>query len=113
MVTNDLHSVMRRRSVELMTDGSEKWLEVIKEPGLERTRVVVALPWVDNREDCYCCSCFNNSIDPYCRNHGHLGRRSCDTHQMPGSEDTDLLSVEKYIAAHKINARSRSKRSRL
>lgn len=108
MVANDLHSVMRRRDVELMSNGGEKWTEVIKEPGLEKTRIVVAEPWINSREDCYCCSC-GNGTDPYCRNHGHVGRRPCDTHGMPGSVDTDLLSTEKYIAAQKIRVRAKGK----
>lgn len=93
---NDLHSVMRRREVELMTDGSEKWIEVVSEPGLERLRIVVAQAWVENRTDCYCCSCLDMAPDPYCRNHGWVGRRACETHEMSGSEGVDVLSVEKY-----------------
>lgn len=112
MVTHDLHSVMIRRDVELLTSGGEKWTEVSKERGLERTRAVSAEPWTDLRTDCYCCSCnLNDSsyLDPYCRNHGTLGRRECETHDMSG--DVPIMSVQKYTDQVRRGTIRKSKKS--
>lgn len=103
---NDLYSVMRRREVELLTSGGEKWIEVDDQPGVNRTRIVIAEPWVEERTDCFCCSCELDSLsrDPYCRNHGWVGRRPCEAHKMAGSADIDILSVEKYKDSIRRNA---------
>lgn len=112
MVTHDLHSVMIRRDVELLSNGGEKWIEVTKERGLERTRMVCAEAWTDIRTDCYCCSCNLGGsfyVDPYCRNHGTLGRRECETHQMSG--DVPIISIEKYTDQVKRERIRRFKKS--
>jgi len=44
---------------------------------------------VEDRKDCYCCSCGDTPDDPFCRNHGFAGTRPCDKHQMPGTPDED------------------------
>lgn len=106
---------MRRVLIELMSDGGEKWVEVDNAPGLDRTRNVVASPWVDKRTDCFCCTCWFEtdvvSIDPYCRNHGWAGRRECETHDQPGKE-VDVLSVEKYREEQRRSQIRSKKKSR-
>jgi len=72
---------------ERLDDGQERWTEIERTPGLNRRRTVVAQPWVDERTDCYCCSCGElEGSDAHCRNHGFDGRRPCELHQMPGQE---------------------------
>lgn len=48
---------------------------------------------IEERTDCFCCSCPNGySDDPACRNHGFAGKRPCLTHNMPGQVwDDDMM----------------------
>jgi hypothetical protein len=67
--------------------GQETWTEVEETPGLIRRRTVVAHEWVEERSNCFCCSCGDREgSDPACRNHGFAATRPCETHNMPGSE---------------------------
>jgi hypothetical protein len=72
--------------------GQETWTEVEETPGLIRRRTVTASPWVEERSDCFCCSCNEHysSSDPACRNHGFAAKRPCETHNLPGSEWDDF-----------------------
>jgi hypothetical protein len=85
--------------------NGETWTEVRTQPGLTQTRVVIAAPWVEKRTDCYCCSCDDEGLaDPYCRNHGWVGERPCDTHGMPGEADdfgVMPVSVQRRLAGEK------------
>jgi hypothetical protein len=81
--------------------GGEFWEEVESSPGLERRRLVVAQPWVEHRTNCFCCSCTDHLVDPYCRNHGFAGERPCERHNMPGCPDEegvipDSVQIARY-----------------
>lgn len=71
--------------------GGEYWYEVEETPGLIRRRMVIASSWETTRTDCFCCSCDEDrpGSDPYCRNHGFVAMRPCESHSMPGQEDED------------------------
>lgn len=75
------------------------WTETVSEPGIKRTRKVFAADWVEERTDCYCCTCDANDqisgslSDAACRNHGFAGRRPCDIHNLPG-EPWDITMFE-------------------
>lgn len=73
-------------------------------PGLTRTRILNPGDWVEERTNCFCCSCDDYSHDPYCRNHGFAGTRPCDTHKMPGAADEDGEMPESVDV---VNARRR------
>lgn len=76
---------MKRENVTRY-DGKEQWTEVEETPGLIRRRNVLASEWVEERTDCFCCSCGDREgSDPACRNHGFAAERPCETHNMPGS----------------------------
>ncbi|MGC0143179.1 hypothetical protein [Pseudactinotalea sp. Z1732] len=88
--------------------GGEFWTEEEHTPGLIRRRLVVAQPWVEERTDCFCCSCDNTEYgtrvgsDPHCRNHGFAAERPCETHNMPGQTNEDGVmpaSVQKARAS--------------
>lgn len=64
--------------------GEESWVEVEREPGIERRRRVHAGMWMVTRTDCFCCSCGELHTDPACRNHGFAAKRPCELHNMPG-----------------------------
>lgn len=70
-------------------------------PGLTVTETYKLDSRIEERTDCFCCSCGDTPDDPYCRNHGYYGKRPCELHQMPGSpiEDTnempDSVQVER------------------
>lgn len=72
-------------------DGTATWTETWSVPGLTRTRTATASAWIEDRTDCYCCSCGDYiGSDHYCRNHGgHYGERPCEKHNMPGTADED------------------------
>lgn len=64
--------------------GAESQLHARTEtPGFARTVVYVALMVIEDRTNCFCCSC-DGSSDPHCRNHGWLANRPCEVHDMPG-----------------------------
>lgn len=65
--------------------GAESQLHVVTEiPGYTRTVIYAALAVVEERTNCFCCSCGEYAIDPACRNHGWAATRPCGLHGMPG-----------------------------
>lgn len=87
------------RSYVHMPDGTV--LETHTEPGLKKYRTLTPSEWIEERDDCYCCTCprQGSGLDPYCRNHGWDGRRPCDMHSLPGQLDGSgemPLSVQAY-----------------
>lgn len=79
----------------------ESWTEQRADGGVIWERLVMATAWREvERTDCYCCTCPEHSIDPYCRNHGgHHGLRPCERHGMPGqlNDAGEMpLSVQAY-----------------
>lgn len=61
-------------------------IQVVSEPGLTRKRTLTPGPWVEERTNCFCCSCREfGGADPACRNHGWAATRPCEKHKMPGS----------------------------
>ncbi len=100
MVNYGYRTEMIRKDVEKVGNG-EIWTEIVSETGVVRTRQVTAGPWVENRSDCYCCSCVNeDQRDFYCRNHGYMGRRACEIHNMPATVQ-GLSSVQALIKQYK------------
>lgn len=78
--------------------------KTVTQPGLTHITVYVPVAVIEHRDDCFCCSCSSgNGGDPYCRNHGWVGRRPCEHHGMPGQADEDgymAESVETKRASH-------------
>lgn len=71
-------------------DGSETWTETVWTPEMIMRRAVRAEPFIEERTNCFCCSCgLNEFSDPFCRNHGFAGERPCEVHNMPGQVDED------------------------
>lgn len=59
-------------------------------PGIETVTVYQAVAVIENRTNCYCCTCPEvGGSDIHCRNHGFVGERPCDIHDMPGAVDED------------------------
>lgn len=63
-------------------------------PGFKRSVVFVPFAVIEERTDCFCCSCYDHGDsgyhpDPDCRNHGWDGRRPCALHDLPGLADED------------------------
>lgn len=91
-----------KRSNETRHAAGSSWTETFEEPGLSGTRIVAAGDWVLTRTDCFCCSCpESGSSDPYCRNHGFAGERSCDHHELPGQADEEGRMPES-VQAHRL-----------
>lgn len=60
--------------------------------GLVVTRYYQEIMTIEERTNCFCCSCGDRLNDPACRNHGFAGRRPCLEHDMPGSPwDDDMI----------------------
>jgi hypothetical protein len=85
------------------TSSDQTVTRTVTEPGVERVTVYEPIMVIVKRDDCYCCSCdddFPSMHDPYCRNHGFMGKRRCDVHEMPGDEFDDngapLASVQEH-----------------
>jgi hypothetical protein len=74
-----------------LTPTSTGYIEEIRAPGLIRRRELTASKWTEERSDCFCCSCDDDSsvADPACRNHGWWGKRPCEAHSMPGAKDDE------------------------
>lgn len=54
-------------------------------PGLETVSVYQLVATIENRTNCYCCSCPDEGpTDMACRNHGFAASRPCEYHNMPG-----------------------------
>lgn len=76
--------------------------------GAKYRREVTATQWEEyKRETCYCCSCpreyfGSTGIDPYCRNHGFAGSRTCERHGIRGS-GIDPEYNGGRVALHKLN----------
>lgn len=85
-------------------DGRWSWTEVESVPGLIRRRRVVAEPWVEERTNCFCCSCDELSSDPACRNHGFAGTRPCEVHNMPGQPWDHSGEMPDSVQAHRVKA---------
>lgn len=62
-------------------------------PGVEYVTVYEAIVKIENRTDCFCCSCTDERTDAACRNHGFYGKRPCEEHGMPGYvwQDSDTM----------------------
>ena len=84
-------------------------VHTIKTPGLLVTETYELLFSVEDRTDCFCCSChdgpggFGTSNDPYCRNHGWAASRPCELHGMPGQEDENGVMPDSVQAQNKRN----------
>ncbi len=53
--------------------------------GLKRTVYYRAVLVIEDRTNCYCCSCpSDGAMDLACRNHGFAAVRPCENHSMPG-----------------------------
>jgi hypothetical protein len=55
------------------------------EPGIKRLQVWQLICEIEERTDCFCCSCGDGGMDPACRNHGWAAERPCGLHDMPGT----------------------------
>ena len=85
-------------------------VHTVNTPGLLVTTVYVPVVTIESRDNCYCCSCFEaddqgTQRDPYCRNHGWMGERPCEDHDMPGTVDEDmeaLVSVQAKRRSHDV-----------
>lgn len=66
---------------------SRSIIKTVSQPGLEVVYIFELVATIENRTNCYCCSCPD---DPYpkndinCRNHGWYGTKPCAVHQMDG-----------------------------
>jgi len=60
-------------------------IHTITVPGLAQVFVYELVAVIENRTNCFCCSCPDGGgFDPACRNHGWAARRPCEVHGMPG-----------------------------
>jgi hypothetical protein len=88
-------TVTWEKQVRNAPDGSEEKVIVTRvhhEPGLEIIETFERVSVVENRTDCFCCTCGDRAgSDPACRNHGYAGRRPCDIHNLPGQEWDDEM----------------------
>jgi len=69
---------------------------VTTEPGLVTTSFFKRYGAVEDRTDCFCCSCMEDDYghlytDAACRNHGFAARRPCDIHNLPGQSWDDTF----------------------
>jgi len=83
-------------------------------PGVTTTTIYIPVVTIEHRDNCYCCSCYENengyvgNMDVYCRNHGWDGARPCELHDMPGSpENIDSVQTVRREQALR-RARNRS-----
>ena len=94
----------KTKEIAVGTDGTVTWVETSSTPGVTRSRRIIALPWQEERTDCFCCSCgWVGGSDMFCRNHGFAGERPCEVHGLPGQEDEDGVmpdSVQHERARH-------------
>lgn len=83
------------------------WVRTVETPGLKVTETYQLVSRVEQRDDCFCCSC-HDTRDPYCRNHGFYGKRPCEAHAMPGSpiEDTDEMPDSVQVERARQEGRS-------
>lgn len=66
-----------------------EWVRVVTTPGLEVRETFQRTLRIENRDNCFCCSCPEYGTDVYCRNHGWAGTRPCEDHNMPGQKDEE------------------------
>lgn len=60
-------------------------LHTIHVPGLDQVFVYELVAVIENRTNCFCCSCPPDyGVDAACRNHGWAAERPCEEHGMPG-----------------------------
>ena len=85
-------SVKVSQKITWANGGISYWLLRDDFTGQNRRRLVLELPWqLDPRTHCFCCTCEDEWIkDAWCRNHGFVGERPCEYHNLPGSEDWEL-----------------------
>lgn len=75
------------------------------EPGLQIIRYYKEILVIENRTECFCCSCPDYSHDPACRNHGFAAKRPCELHDMPGSTwDPEFMDGEEDIMPESVQA---------
>lgn len=75
------------------------------EPGIEIVTVYMPVLQIENRTECFCCSCPDYSHDPACRNHGFAAKRPCELHDMPGSTwDPEFMDGEEDIMPESVQA---------
>lgn len=67
--------------------GLQQYAEFRKWPGHTEVRYHTVTGWTEHsRDNCFCCSCDDDGQhDAYCRNHGWIGTRRCEVHNMPGT----------------------------
>ncbi len=72
-------------------------------PGLERVAVYQQIAYIENRTNCFCCSCpgYPYGGDAACRNHGWAAARPCEEHNMPGSTWEDDDTMPDSVQAHR------------
>lgn len=77
------------------------WYEEYYDYAVRRYRLVTAEVFAEVRETCFCCTCGDREgSDPYCRNHGWMGERSCEEHGQIGTARTEgggpVATVQQY-----------------
>lgn len=65
-------------------------------PGLTQTFVYELVAVIEERTNCYCCTCPDDGLqtDPACRNHGWAATRPCEEHDMPGQPWGDEMCTD-------------------
>jgi hypothetical protein len=85
--------------------GNRTYTTAVETPGLKVTYVYELICVVEERTDCFCCSCSDeeSTNDPYCRNHGWAAKRPCDIHDMPGDLRDDFDEPITPVQAYRDN----------
>jgi len=72
------------------------------EPGLVREETFVLASAMEERTECFCCSCGDRGADAACRNHGFMGTRPCEVHNMPGVAWEDTGEMPESVQAARL-----------
>lgn len=67
--------------------------------GLKVTTIYQPIVTIEERDNCFCCSCSRDGDDAACRNHGYYGKRPCEDHNMPGSPWEDTGEMPESVQA--------------
>lgn len=94
-------------------EGSQRLIVTSEYPGIKTITVWEPTLVIEDRTDCFCCSCGDREgSDSDCRNHGWDGRRPCDEHGMPGQYDEDrCMPISVQAQARRQEAEDRSWRA--
>lgn len=121
----NMRNIVNLGYLSIETDEEAKTLTVKRTtPEGTSTEIFVFVSREFKRETCFCCTCPDQgNTDPYCRNHGWVGERTCEEHKISGDDfvydpvtekytETKLLTVQEYRQLKEAAPTSATKNSR-